>query len=175
MSTRLREDRVCLRVLLVMRTLVISILACFVSKSFSIKGKEWLAVISSGMIKGPMAYIFGNVLVPDRVPCVDVKDHHQYDKSFPLFVLQITVLISLVILTPLNHLVFKLAVSKEEVEDKREDDTKTTSLLKKSLLKDEWILDKNKPKVFTYADEFLLKPLFIRDYFQRKVVLFQRA
>jgi NhaP-type Na+/H+ or K+/H+ antiporter len=161
---------VCLGVLLAMRVIVVSIVACFASKNFSIKGKEWLAVISSGMIKGPMAYIFGNVLVPDRVPCLDVKDHHQYDKSFPLFVLQITVLISLVVLTPLNHLVFKLTVSKEAVEDKTEDETRTTSVLKKSLLKDEWVLDKNKPKVFTYVDEFLLKPLFIRDYFQRKVL-----
>ena len=163
---------VCLGVLLAMRVIVVSIVACFASKNFSIKGKEWLAVISSGMIKGPMAYIFGNVLVPDRVPCLDVKDHHQYDKSFPLFVLQITVLISLVVLTPLNHLVFKLTVSKEAVEDKTEDETRTTSVLKKSLLKDEWVLDKNKPKVFTYVDEFLLKPLFIRDYFLRKVLCY---
>lgn len=166
---------VCLGVLLVTRCIIISIVACFTSKGFSIKGKEWLAVISSGMIKGPMAYIFANVLVPDRVPCLDVKDHHQYDKSFPLFVLQITVLISLVILTPLNHLVFKLTVNKEAVEEKGQDETRTTSLLKKSLLKDEWVLDKNKPKVFTYVDEFLLKPLFIRDYFLRKVALYHQA
>lgn len=160
---------VCIGVLLISRIIVVSIIASFTSDKFSIKGKEWIAVGFSGMIKGPMAYIFANVLVPERLPCIDIKDVAQYNKSFPIFVMQLIVVISLVFMIPINHILFHLTVKKEAGEDKHDDQSELQIKIKKSLLNDTWVLDKDKPQVATYVDEFLLKPIFIRDYHKRKV------
>ena len=45
---------------------------------YHIEGKEWLAALSSGLIKGPMTYIFANILVAQSVPCLDTKDDKIY-------------------------------------------------------------------------------------------------
>lgn len=45
---------------------------------YHIYGKEWLAVLSSGMIKGPMTYIFANILVTQSIPCLDTTNKGVY-------------------------------------------------------------------------------------------------
>lgn len=115
-----------LLVLFISRSIVF-IVSAFIFRNnqrFKIKGGEWFAVIVSGLVKGPMAYIFSNVLVPNRSPCLDVTNLKQYLKSFPLFVMQICVIFSLILIVPLNFLFFKMSVSKqldegEEAERKK--------------------------------------------------------
>lgn len=159
--------------LLVCRTLVVSVVGICQLKNqrFRVFGGEWIAILFAGVIKGPMAYILMDVLVPERNRCLDVNDIAQYKKAFPLFVIQICVVVSLLILHPLNYLVFKVAVDKHLNEgDDIEKKIQRESHVKKKLNDDEWHFDRNRPRVFQYADEFLFKPALIRDYHNRKVV-----
>lgn len=76
--------------------------------------------------------------------------------------MQLVVLISLIILAPINYLVFKGCV-----EPSHEEDEKSVEYVKP----ESWEVDYKKPKVMGYADEFLLKPTFIRSYHNRSKVL----
>lgn len=80
--------------------------------------------------------------------------------------MQLVVLISLTVLAPINYLIFKgtVEVSHDDHGDKHETELQYTK-------PEKWEIDHKKPKVFSYADEFLLKPIFIRSYHQRSKVL----
>lgn len=43
-----------------------------------IRGKEWVFLSFSGLIKGPITYIFANVIVTRSVPCLDVSNKDIY-------------------------------------------------------------------------------------------------
>jgi uncharacterized membrane protein len=47
-------------------------------EKFRIRGKEWVFVIFSGIIKGPITYIFANVIVAKKVPCLDIHNKTIY-------------------------------------------------------------------------------------------------
>ena len=142
------------------------------NKKFRVFGGEWVAILFAGMIKGPMTYISMEVLVPDRNPCLDVTNEVEYKKAFPQFVMQIYVVASILILHPLNFIIFKLAVKEKlneghDIEKKQKREVE----VREKLLGNDWHFDHNRPRVFRYVDEFLLKPTLIRDYRNRKVYL----
>lgn len=154
------------------RSLLIAIIGLIKknNKSFRVFGGEWVAILFAGLIKGPMAYIFMDVLVPDRNPCLDVNNPIEYKKAFPRFVMQICVVFSLLILHPLNFVVFKLSVNEklnegDDIEHKRTREVQ----VKEKLVKAGWQFDEDRPRVFRYADEYMFKPALIRDYKNRKV------
>lgn len=47
-------------------------------RKYHIFGREWIAALSSGMIKGPMTYIFANIIVAGSIPCIDRNNYEQY-------------------------------------------------------------------------------------------------
>lgn len=160
-----------LGVLFVSRSVVIGIAALVLkSAKLLVEPREYFPVIMSGMIKGPMAYIFANVLVPFRSPCLDIKDHHQYIQSYPLFVMQICVIFSLVVLTPINYLIFKLMVKKDSkdlnIQASSKDEERAE--FKRKMLEGVWEINQKKPRVFEYVDEYFFKPALIRDYHERR-------
>lgn len=158
--------------LFVCRAFVISIVGLMKRNNdrFRVFKGEWMAILFAGMIKGPMAYIFMDVLVPDRNPCINVNDPVQYKKAFPLFVMQICVVISLLVIHPMNYLVFKLSVDEilHEGEDIEHKTKRESNVKAKLLLSEDWTVDRDRPRVFQYIDEFLLKPMLIRSYFKRR-------
>jgi NhaP-type Na+/H+ or K+/H+ antiporter len=159
-------------ILLITRTIVISIAAAicgFWTEGFRVRGKEWGAVVLAGMVRGPMSYIFANVLVPVR-SCLDVKNYFQYAKAFPLFIMQIAVVFSIVVMIPLNFVFFHIFIKKQvgEGEDVLEEKIEHEEI-KKELLQGDWRIDHKNPRVFRYVDEYYLKPMLIRDYLCRKV------
>jgi len=160
--------------LLVTRVIVISFAAAFCgwwSPGLKVKGKEWGAVILAGMVRGPMAYIFSNVLVPVR-SCIDVKNYFQYAKAFPIFIMQITVVFSIVVMIPLNFVFFHIFIKKEIGEGEEVlDDTLEHEAVKKEILQGRWKVDSKRPRVFRYVDEYYFKPMLIRDYHNRRVVI----
>lgn len=145
-----------------------SILSCKKLR-LNIKGAEWIAVMSSGLIKGPMAFIFANVLVPIRGPCLNPKDPAQYKKAYPLFMIQIVVFMTVAFYNPINYLIFKCTVSKE-LHQGREIETEKSETVefKQKLAEGKWVHEETKPRVILYIDEFALKPFFIRDYKTRR-------
>lgn len=160
-----------LGVLFISRTFVIGVAALLLkSAKLLVEPREYFPVIMSGMIKGPMAYIFANVLVPFRSPCLDIKDHHQYIQSYPLFVMQICVIFSLVVITPINYLVFKLMVKKDNqdlnIQASSKDEERTE--FKRKMFEGVWEINHKKPRVFEYVDEYFFKPALIRDYHIRR-------
>lgn len=141
------------------------------NSSFKIFGKEWLAVCFSGCIKGPLAYIFSGVVVSSISHEIAGEtqiavDSPNYRKIRPLYIVQLVVLISLVVLSPINYLIFKGTVEPSHDDHDEEDETEM-----QYIKPDKWEIDHQKPKVFSYADEFLFKPIFIRSYHQRSKVL----
>lgn len=62
------------------RALMLGAFAYFLSKSnkMRIRGKEWAYLITSGLIKGPLAYIFANIIVAKSVPCIDTSNKTIY-------------------------------------------------------------------------------------------------
>lgn len=157
--------------LLLCRSLVVAVVAIIKRNktNFRVFGGEWVAAVSSCLLKGPLAYIFMNILLPDIPECIDVFNEEHYKAAYPLFVLQICVVGSLLVLHPLNYLVFKCAV-REKLHEGEDIDIKLEREKehKENLLEDNWVVDRERPRVFAYVDEFYLKPLFIRDYFKRK-------
>lgn len=87
-----------------------------------------------------------------------------YRKIRPLYIVQLVVLISLVILAPINYMIFKGTVKPSHETHGGEND-------KKYVKPKSWEFNRKKPKVLGYADEFLFKPSFIRSYHQRSKVL----
>ena len=157
--------------LLFCRSIVVAIVACIKKNqnNFRVKGGEWFGVISSAMVKGPLSYIFINILIPGKPECIDVFNKEHYAIAYPIFVMQICVVSSLLLLHPLNYIVFKLLVKEslyegDDVELKHE----RAKAVKEQLLDNNWIVDRERPRVFGYVDEFFLKPLLIRDYHNRK-------
>lgn len=160
-----------LMILLICRILVVSVVAIIKrkQKNFRVHGGEWVAAVSTCLVKGPLAYVFMNVLIPGIPDCIDVHNKEHYEIAYPLFVMQICVVGSLLVFHPLNFLVFKCAVQErlhegDDIESKVEREREH----KERLLEDSWVIDRKRPRVFAYVDEFYLKPLFIRDYFERK-------
>jgi len=64
------------------RALMVGLFAIFLSRSekMRVRGKEWAYLISSGLIKGPLAYIFANIIVAKSVPCIDINNSAIYKK-----------------------------------------------------------------------------------------------
>ena len=62
------------------RALMMGVFAFFLSRNekMRIRGKEWIYLITSGMIKGPLAYIFANIIVAKSVPCIDTNNAEIY-------------------------------------------------------------------------------------------------
>ena len=92
----------------------------------------------------------------------------------PLFIVQLAVVISLVFGTPFNYLMAKACVTEDSSEDgdtilKRD----VAEEFKAKVLENVWELDLTKPRAFYYFDEFVLKPLLIRDYHQRKKYIYR--
>ena len=89
--------------------------------------------------------------------------------SRPLFVVQLAVVITLTLGCPLNFLIMKCTIKSEHSETK---DillkTDIVSEIKQKILKNSWDLDLKKPRALLYIDEFVMKPLMIRDYHARK-------
>lgn len=141
------------------------------NKSFQIHGSEWLTVCFSGMITGPLAYIFAGVVVSTISHGIDLnadikEDSDDYRKIRPLYIVQLVVIISLLVLSPINYFVAKATVREEHDHHEEEDEIDYTAY--KPV---EWKIDQEKPKVFDYADEFFFKPIFIRSYHNRKKCL----
>lgn len=88
-----------------------------------------------------------------------------YRKIRPLYIVQLTVLLSLIVLAPINYIIFQGTV-KESHEEHHHHGHKHE--YKKP---EKWEIDPKKPRVLTYADEYLFKPLFIRSYHHRSKVL----
>jgi NhaP-type Na+/H+ or K+/H+ antiporter len=142
------------------------------NSKLEIKSAEWLTLVVSGSVKGPMAYIFANVIVAYGVPCFNRDNNQQYLEVFPLFVVQVAVIISIIGNTVCNYFVMKVCVTPESSEsDRIAMKNESKSLFKQKLLQNEWIVDLNKPKAFTYLDEFYIKPLLIKNYHKRKVYI----
>lgn len=85
-------------------------------------------------------------------------------------VVQLAAVMTLVFGAPIHYLVVKYCVKQESsegsiVEQKKDDYQKA----KKDFLSNRWTLDISKPRIFIYIDEFMLKPMFIRDYHNRKL------
>jgi hypothetical protein len=123
------------------------------------------------MITGPLAYIFAGVVVSTISHGIDLnadikEDSDDYRKIRPLYIVQLVVIISLLVMSPINYLVAKATVKEEHEEHEDEDDIDYTAYKP-----EEWKIDINKPKVFDYADEFFFKPRFIRSYHSRKKCL----
>ncbi len=83
--------------------------------------------------------------------------------------MQLSVVLTLIFGCPLNYLIMKYTVITEHLET---DDIMTKlddlSVVKKKILKNQWELNIDRPRAFLYLDEFVFKPLFIRDYHMRK-------
>lgn len=64
------------------RALMIGFISIFMSRTqkMRIRGKEWAYLITSGLIKGPLAYIFANIIVAKSVPCINTSDQDVYKK-----------------------------------------------------------------------------------------------
>lgn len=123
------------------------------------------------MITGPLAYIFAGVVVSTISHGIELNSNidensEDYRKIRPLYIVQLVVIISLLVLSPINYLVAKVTVSEEHEHSKDEEEIDYTDYKPQ-----EWKIDLNKPKVFDYADEFLFKPSFIRSYHNRKKCL----
>lgn len=67
-------------VMLVSRAICLAIFGYFHrgDSKYQIYGKEWVACLSSGMIKGPMTYIFANIIVTSSIPCIDRSNYAIY-------------------------------------------------------------------------------------------------
>lgn len=52
------------------------------NKSMKIYRGDWLANVSSFMIKGPLSFIFANIIVAKSVPCLDRKNTEVYNKVY---------------------------------------------------------------------------------------------
>jgi NhaP-type Na+/H+ or K+/H+ antiporter len=62
--------------MLISRVLCLSLFAYIYRNNdkIRIRGKEWVFVGFSGIIKGPITYIFANVIVAKSVPCLDIHN-----------------------------------------------------------------------------------------------------
>lgn len=69
-----------LLLLLLARSVCIGIFAFAYRKNEKVKirGKEWIFLSFSGLIKGPITYIFANVIVTKSIPCLDVTNKDIY-------------------------------------------------------------------------------------------------
>lgn len=139
-----------------------------------IKGKEWIAALSSGIVKGPLSYIFANIIVASNIPCLDRKNQEVYKKVVPLFIVQLSVVMTLFLGCPFNYLVMSCTV-KEEHGEGADIERKTELLedIKKLYLENKWELDLSKPRALIYIDEFVMKPWLIRNYHQRKKYIYE--
>ena len=71
---------------------------------------EVFAIVSSSMIKGPIAYIFGEVLVIAIGHSSNIEYIHSYNsnpelKERPLYIIQLTVIISVLIYPFFHYLI----------------------------------------------------------------------
>jgi hypothetical protein len=66
--------------MLLSRVLCLATFAFFYRKDekMRIRGKEWIFVGFSGIIKGPITYIFANVIVAKSIPCLDIHNAKIY-------------------------------------------------------------------------------------------------
>lgn len=76
--------------------------------------------------------------------------------------------------TPINYLIAKFCVTETHEEDsgtllKRE----KAEEFKSKVLDNQWELDVTNPRAFYYLDEFVLKPMLIRDYHYRKKQIYK--
>ena len=89
-------------------------------------GTEWFTVCFSAMIKGPLAYIFSGVLTSTVYP--DLNLNGDYLDTDPLYksirsfyVIQLVVIISIILGSPLNYLIMKLTVADEHLPKEAQD------------------------------------------------------
>ena len=123
------------------------------------------------MITGPLAYIFAGVVVSTISHGIDLNSNidentEDYRKIRPLYIVQLVVILSLLVLSPINYFVAKATVAEEHDHHEEEDEIDYTDYKP-----EEWKIDIANPKVFDYADEFFFKPRFIRSYHSRKKCL----
>ena len=135
------------------------------------KKEEW-GIIFSGMIKGPMAFIFANVIVAKGVKCFNPKDSVLYKKTYPLFIVQLALLISIFFVAPINYVVMKATIKDEDSEGERSKrKMEVKCIFKEKILNNDWHFDINKPRAFMYLDEYYFKPMLIRNYLYRKAAI----
>lgn len=139
-------------------------------------GTEWFTICFSGLIKGPLAYIFAGVLVSTVYPDLNLngdylETDHDYKKIRSFYVIQLVVIISIVLLSPLNYLVVKFTVANEETPQATHDINKVTADSYKKYQNVGSEIDGKKMNVIQYMDENLTKPFFIRSYHSRKKCL----
>lgn len=95
--------------------------------------------------------------------------------SVPLLVVQLAVVISLSIGTPINYFVAKWFVSQDHHEDAKTSAKRDNAEdFKEQVLDNKWELDVSRPRAFYYVDEFVLKPMLIRDYHNRKKDIYKK-
>ena len=68
--------------MIISRAICIGLIALYYRKdrTMRIRGKEWILIIMSGLIKGPLTYIFANIIVAKSVPCLDTSNYDNYKK-----------------------------------------------------------------------------------------------
>lgn len=68
--------------MIISRALCIGLFAFYYRKDtkMRIRGKEWILIVMSGLIKGPLTYIFANIIVTPSVPCLDTSNYAIYKK-----------------------------------------------------------------------------------------------
>lgn len=66
--------------LLISRSICLGFMAFIYRKddTFRVSGREWIFLSFSGLIKGPITYIFANVIVTKSIPCLDVTNKNTY-------------------------------------------------------------------------------------------------
>ena len=139
------------------------------SKKFKVKPTEWLAISFSGLIKGPVAFIFAGVVtnaLNNQITGDESESLGQkLNEQRPLKLVQLVVLISIIVIAPINYIVFKLTVQSSDHEEHK------MKYIPYDKSATEWKIDKENPRVFTYADEFRFKPFFIRSYHKRSKMI----
>lgn len=162
-------------VFILARILILLVFGLFYRKkdTFHIYGLEWVGLLFGGVIKGPMTFIFANVIVISKIACIDRHDLKAYNQVRPLYIIQLAVIFSLVLGCPINYLVAKLTYTQSESEGEDIDtQMKDFEEVRRKYIQNDWKLDILKPRAFQYTDEFVLKPFFIRDYFSRKQYIY---
>ena len=167
------------------KVLVFSVIALIkISRHYTLKHDplmvnipEVFAIVSSSMIKGPVAYIFAEVLVIAIGHSSSVEYIHSYYsnpelKQRPLYITQLTVIIS-VLIYPFIHYMICSQLCEVEHSSKEECMEEEFQLALKNSLDNKWEIKEN-PQILLYLDEFKLKPLFVRNYSENKKMLIKK-
>lgn len=134
---------------------------------------ELYAFCSAGMVKGPVAYIFGGVLVSalhhelDGIDNID-ESSPLYSSIRPLYIVQQVVLLSILLWPPIHYLACRTFIEPEHSDQATSERNSRYKAALSASLSNSWNLDPDHPQTMLYLDEFFIKPTLVRDYKEKK-------